>query len=99
MPLSGTGYSLLQFLGQFHTLESSAASATPVITYISRQEWQRRKLNPDDHRALVKALDDLHRRYGYEVNVVEMDKLSQREQLSLAARTTVRPTFYPMQRF
>lgn len=62
----------------------------PVITYISRQEWGRRKLIEEDHEKLVKALYKLRDQYGVEVNVVSMDKLSHAEQFRLAARTTVR---------
>lgn len=62
---------------------------TPVITYISRQNWGRRMLIPKDHDGLVAALHDLRDTYGYEVNIVEMDKLSREEQFDLAGRTTV----------
>ncbi|KAG1794183.1 uncharacterized protein HD556DRAFT_1371462 [Suillus plorans] len=62
---------------------------TPVITYISRQEWGRRMLKQEDHERLVEELHKLRDLYGYEVNVVEMDKLSRAEQFELAARTTI----------
>ena len=61
----------------------------PVITYVSRQEWGRRMLIPEDHEKLVSELYRLRDSYGWEVNVVSMDKLSRIEQLQLAARTTV----------
>ena len=61
----------------------------PVITYISRQEWTRRKLIQEDHEKLVEELYKLRDKYGVEVNVVSMDKLTHAEQLTLAARTTV----------
>lgn len=67
---------------------------TPVITYISRQEWGRRMLKQEDHERLVEELHKLRDLYGYEVNVVEMDKLSRAEQFELAARTTVCANFY-----
>jgi hypothetical protein len=60
-----------------------------VITYISRQEWGRRMLLPQDHDRLVKALEALRDQYGYEVNIVSMDKLTRQEQFTLAGRTTV----------
>jgi len=63
---------------------------TPVITYISRQDWGRRMLIPEDHERLVEELYKLRDTYGYEVNVVSMDKLTRAEQITLAARTTVR---------
>ncbi|EGO00882.1 hypothetical protein SERLA73DRAFT_51542 [Serpula lacrymans var. lacrymans S7.3] len=66
-----------------------ATTRTPVITYISRQEWGRRMLIPEDHDRLVQELYKLRDTYGYEVNVVSMDKLSRTEQIQLAARTTI----------
>ena len=64
-------------------------NSNPVITYISRQDWGRRMLIPEDHEKLVQELYVLRDTYGYEVNVVSMDKLSRMEQLHLAGRTTV----------
>ena len=64
-------------------------NSNPVITYISRQDWGRRMLIPEDHAKLVEELYVLRDTYGYEVNVVSMDKLSRMEQLHLAGRTTV----------
>ena len=61
----------------------------PVITYVSRQDWGRRMLIQKDHETLVQELYKLRDQYGYEVNVVAMDKLTRQEQLRLAARTTV----------
>ncbi|TDL21873.1 hypothetical protein BD410DRAFT_803963 [Rickenella mellea] len=60
-----------------------------VITYISRQGWSRRKLRESDHEELVRQLMHLKERYGYEVNVVEMEKLTRAEQLQLSGRTTI----------
>ncbi|TDL21878.1 hypothetical protein BD410DRAFT_840270 [Rickenella mellea] len=60
-----------------------------VITYISRQGWSRRKLRESDHEELVRQLMRLKERYGYEVNVVEMNKLTRAEQFQLAGRTTI----------
>ncbi|KAI0292532.1 hypothetical protein BC826DRAFT_1018526 [Russula brevipes] len=78
-------------------IESSGLNATtgagtrgkPVITYISRQDWGRRMLIQEDHEKLVEELYKLHEQYGYEVNVVSMDKLTRVEQLRLAGRTTI----------
>lgn len=61
----------------------------PVITYISRQNWGRRMLIPADHDKLVEELYKLRDEHGYEVNVVEFDKISRREQIQISARTTV----------
>ncbi len=65
-------------------------TSTPVITYISRQEWGRRMLRPQDHDRLVAALERLRDEHGYEVNIVTAEKMSRVEQIRLAARTTVR---------
>jgi len=73
-------------------LNASTGAGTrgnPVITYISRQDWGRRMLIQRDHEKLVEELYKLRDQYGYEVNVVSMDKLSPFEQLRLAGRTTV----------
>jgi hypothetical protein len=80
--------SVIEYTG----LNASTGAGTrgrPVITYISRQEWGRRMLIQQDHDKLVEELYKLRDQYGYEVNVVSMDKLSRVEQLSLAGRTTV----------
>ncbi len=67
-----------------------AHSGKPVLTYVSRQEWGRRMLIKKDHDDLVRELEGLEKKYGWEVNVVSMDKLSRDDQIRLAARTTVR---------
>ncbi len=72
-------------------LAKQAHSGKPVITYVSRQEWGRRMLIKKDHEDLVRELGELEKKYGWEVNVVSMDKLSRDEQIRLAARTTVGP--------
>ncbi|KAI0825949.1 hypothetical protein BC629DRAFT_1277031 [Irpex lacteus] len=61
----------------------------PVITYISRQGWGRRMLIQEHHERLVQELYQLRDDYGYEVNVVSMDKLTRAEQMVLAGRTTI----------
>ncbi|KAI0746550.1 hypothetical protein C8Q80DRAFT_1175836 [Daedaleopsis nitida] len=81
----------------FSTLDDEHAGAAavqgvptrPVITYISRQGWNRRMLVQEDHERLVEELYKLRDMYDYEVNVVEMDKLSRMEQFHLAGRTTI----------
>ncbi|CAL1709260.1 unnamed protein product [Somion occarium] len=65
------------------------STAPPVITYISRQGWGRRMLIQEHHDRLVEELYKLRDTYGYEVNVVNMDKLTRHEQLQLAGRTTI----------
>lgn len=90
--LSGSPYwwstirnNLIEFAGA-----DSQMSDKKVITYVSRQEWGRRMLLPQDHDRLVKALEGLRDQYGYEINIVSMDKLTRQEQFQLAGRTTVR---------
>ena len=68
----------------------SGTMSTPVITYISRQNWGRRMLIPEHHDRLVEELYKLQDMYGYEINVVEAENMSRLEQITLAARTTVR---------
>ena len=76
--------------GEFDDAASvNGVSTKPVITYISRQGWNRRKLRPADHDKLVAELYRLRDTYDYEVNIVEMDKLTRAEQFRLAGRTTV----------
>ncbi|TDL21877.1 hypothetical protein BD410DRAFT_815241 [Rickenella mellea] len=60
-----------------------------VITYISRQGWGRRMLREADHEELVRQLIHLQDLYGYEVNIVKMDKLTRAEQFLLSGRTTI----------
>ncbi|KAJ7212041.1 hypothetical protein GGX14DRAFT_621446 [Mycena pura] len=62
-----------------------------VITYISRQSAGKRKLTPESHSGLVKALEELVDRKGagWELNIIEAEKLSKDEQIKIAARTTV----------
>ncbi|KZT10556.1 uncharacterized protein LAESUDRAFT_711704 [Laetiporus sulphureus 93-53] len=64
-------------------------ASTPVITYISRQDWGRRMLIQEHHERLVEELHNLRSLYGYEVNIVNMDQLSRIEQFQLAGRTTI----------
>ncbi|KAJ6508701.1 hypothetical protein C8R45DRAFT_450444 [Mycena sanguinolenta] len=65
------------------------APANIVITYTSRQLAGHRKLTPQSHAGLVEALKDLVQRKGWELNVMEPEKLSKEEQLSIIARTTI----------
>jgi hypothetical protein len=81
---------IIEFIGGQVDVDSSNL----VITYISRQDWGRRMLIPADHDRLVQELYRLRDTYGYEINVVSMDKMSRIEQLELSARTTVSPFFY-----
>lgn len=66
-----------------------ATSARPVITYVSRQTSRGRMLITEHHDRLIKELYELRDKYAYEVNVVNMEKLSREAQIRLAARTTI----------
>ncbi|KAL4064269.1 hypothetical protein V8B97DRAFT_1875995 [Scleroderma yunnanense] len=78
----------MQFAGLIDE-PSISATSPPVITYISRQVRGGRMLVPEHHDHLVEELYALRDRYGYEVNVVTMERLSREEQIKLAARTTI----------
>lgn len=71
------------------TKASGLSDKNIVITYISRQS-SRRHLLEDDHAALVQALEEMTKKHGWELNVVQAEKLSKENQLAIAARTTVR---------
>ncbi|KAL0061758.1 hypothetical protein AAF712_011361 [Marasmius tenuissimus] len=64
------------------------ASSAPVVTYISRQRTGRR-LKQEDHEALVEELMTLGAQGFCEVNVVQMEDMSLKDQVELAARTTI----------
>lgn len=65
-----------------------------VITYISRQA-ARRHLIREDHQLLVASLQELTARKGYELIIIEAEKLSKDEQLAIMSRTTVRRQLHP----
>ncbi|KAH7108116.1 hypothetical protein BKA62DRAFT_739997 [Auriculariales sp. MPI-PUGE-AT-0066] len=60
-----------------------------VISYISRQGGDRRKLKDKDHDGLVAAVTALAKERGWEFTVVNAGGMSQEEQLLMAARTTI----------
>lgn len=60
----------------------------PLVTYISRQS-SRRRLTPDSHADLVQALQSHSKANGWDLMVVEAEKMSKEEQLNLAAKTTI----------
>jgi len=61
----------------------------PVITYISRQSWGRRMLRTTDHETLVKALQRLRGKHGWELNIVELEGMSREQQIRLVGRSTI----------
>ncbi|KAK0480446.1 hypothetical protein EDD18DRAFT_703758 [Armillaria luteobubalina] len=63
-----------------------------VITYISRQGTPRRRLTDEAHDSLVTALQELVERRqdeGWELNVIQAEKMSKDAQVHVAARTTI----------
>jgi hypothetical protein len=83
-PIFGGGPELI---GDFKTL-APIGSYQPVVTYISRQS-SRRRLTAESHEELVQALEERAARKGWELVIVEAEKLTKEEQLNLAGRTTV----------
>ena len=65
------------------------AKEKAVITYISRQS-ARRHLIQEHHLLLVASLKEMAARRGYELIIVEAEKLSKDEQLGIMSKTTVR---------
>jgi protein O-GlcNAc transferase len=64
------------------------ARTKPIVTYISRQGGGRR-LVEEDHVGLVNALRGLEKEGICEVNVAMMERMSMREQIAVAARSTI----------
>ncbi|KAF8608097.1 hypothetical protein BDV93DRAFT_531287 [Ceratobasidium sp. AG-I] len=84
---------ILNFIGapeeEINGAMKDGSALKPVITYVSRQGWGRRMLKEKDHLGLVKALRELEAKYGYEVNIVKLDKMTRDEQIRLVGRTTI----------
>lgn len=64
-----------------------------VITYISRQS-ARRHLLREDHELLVASLREMTMRKGYELIIIEAEKLTKDEQLEIMSKTTVGKLLY-----
>ncbi|KAK0225525.1 hypothetical protein IW262DRAFT_693182 [Armillaria fumosa] len=63
-----------------------------VITYISRQGTSRRRLTDEAHDSLVRALEELVERKkdeGWELKVMQAERMSKDAQVHAAARTTI----------
>ena len=71
------------------SIQIPIAKEKTVVTYISRQA-ARRHLIRGDHDLLVASLKEMTARKGYELIVIEAEKLSKDEQLDIISRTTVR---------
>lgn len=72
----------------FKSTTSGTVGQDVVITYISRQ-GVRRHLIDQDHENLVFALEELCAIKGWELNIVQAERLSKEDQLALVAKTTV----------
>jgi len=59
-----------------------------VVTYISRQGVGRHLIE-EDHFALVNSLDEMCALNGWELNIVQAEKLSKDDQVQLFSRTTI----------
>ena len=97
MALPGSAYwwspvrrNLLEFVGVPETTLHPSDLETPVITYVSRQDWGRRMLIKEDHEKLVRELNNLHEQYGYEVSCVSVN-----ERLAPVLRPLSRSTSCP----
>ncbi|KAG6877037.1 hypothetical protein C0993_010865 [Termitomyces sp. T159_Od127] len=60
----------------------------PLVTYVSRQHANARRLLEEDHEALLDALRDLEEQGLCEFREARMEEMSLREQVELAARST-----------
>ncbi|KAF4590484.1 hypothetical protein EYR38_009785 [Pleurotus pulmonarius] len=67
------------------------APETVVITYISRQAGNRRKLIDEDHDGLVSALQELVARKGkgWEFQLLEAEKMTKDSQVRAVSRSTI----------
>ncbi|KIY71392.1 hypothetical protein CYLTODRAFT_435285 [Cylindrobasidium torrendii FP15055 ss-10] len=84
--------SILNFAGlevDRNDMTSLTVPKKVVITYVSRQGVSRRKLTDASHESLVKALTELCERKGWELIVMQAEKLTKDAQLEVASKTTV----------
>lgn len=75
-------------------IHDSVLSDLPIVTYVSRQGGTWRRLTAKDHEGLVQALNDLEKEGVCKVNVVRLETMDLKEQVALAARSTVRPLLF-----
>jgi hypothetical protein len=68
-----------------------AVSSAPIVTYVSRQGTGRRLIEKD-HQDLVATLRELEKEGICEFKIARMERMSLRDQVELASRTTVRLT-------
>lgn len=81
---------LANYRGPVSLKDPGHAKSKPVITYLSRQEANHRKLNPETHEELMRAIKGLEKEGICEVNVEEFsDTDAKDEQVAKLSRTTV----------
>ncbi|KAJ9119168.1 hypothetical protein QFC22_003660 [Naganishia vaughanmartiniae] len=81
---------LANYRGPVSLKDPSHANGKPVVTYLSRQEANHRKLNPDTHEELIMALKALEQEGLAEVNVEEFaDADDKDDQVAKLSRTTI----------
>ncbi|KZT10592.1 uncharacterized protein LAESUDRAFT_809546 [Laetiporus sulphureus 93-53] len=73
---------------QQHAANAAPLDTPVVVTYVSRQ-GSRRHLIGADHVALVDALTEMCKSHGWELNVMQAERITKEEQLEIVARTTV----------
>ena len=66
----------------------SSTKVKPVVTYISRQESARR-LDEKDHEGLIDALQALEKQGVCDFNILDTERATLVEQISLTAKSTV----------
>ncbi|KAG6875859.1 hypothetical protein C0992_002021, partial [Termitomyces sp. T32_za158] len=69
--------------------QTQTPAQKPLVTYISRQHANARRLRVEDHEALLRALGDLAAQGLCVFREARMEEMSLREQVELAARSTV----------
>ncbi|KAG6856928.1 hypothetical protein H0H87_012179 [Tephrocybe sp. NHM501043] len=68
---------------------TSEPSPKPLVTYVSRQSAGTRRLQTKDHEALLSVFADLEAQGVCEFREARMEEMSLKEQVELAARSTI----------
>jgi hypothetical protein len=91
---SSSSSSSLDINANTNTKDSnSKKELKPIVTYISRQSTGRR-LTPEDHEGLVKALRELEEEGICEIRIPVMEHLNLGEQIAEVASSTVSFLFF-----
>ncbi|CAK5272741.1 unnamed protein product, partial [Mycena citricolor] len=64
-------------------------SSKPVVTYVPRQRYPKRKLRDADHETLLVAMRELEREGLCEFQVAENEVVAVQDQIAMASRTTI----------